>query len=96
MPRVTSPARSTAPALRAVQTPQGFRREVLVEAQPRAPTGELVTDDAGLVERLGRTVLVVAGDPEAFKVTRPLDLLLAQVILAGRASDADAAASDPS
>ena len=47
-------------ALRAVQTPQGFRRDVLVEAN-RAAEGAPVTDDAGLVERLGLTVLVVAG-----------------------------------
>jgi 2-C-methyl-D-erythritol 4-phosphate cytidylyltransferase len=74
--------------LRAVQTPQGFRREVLVEAN-RAAEGASVTDDAGLVERLGLPVLVVAGDPEAFKVTR-------QEILAGRASDADGASDGPS
>ncbi|HYN75659.1 MAG TPA: 2-C-methyl-D-erythritol 4-phosphate cytidylyltransferase [Candidatus Limnocylindria bacterium] len=83
-------------SLRSAQTPQGFRRSVLVEANlaAAAPTaaGAPATDDAGLVERLGRRVLVVPGDPEAFKITRPLDLLLAQAILAGRASDADAAA----
>ncbi len=79
--------------LRAVQTPQGFRRDVLDEATSAAGD-EPVTDDAGLVERLGRPVVVVDGDPEAFKVTRPLDLLLAQVILAGRASEADAASSE--
>ena len=83
-------------SLRAAQTPQGFRRSVLVEANLAAAgpavVGASATDDAGLVERLGRRILVVPGDPEAFKITRPLDLLLAQAILAGRASDADAAA----
>jgi 2-C-methyl-D-erythritol 4-phosphate cytidylyltransferase len=72
-------------ALRAVQTPQGFRRAVL-EAAHAATSGADVTDDAGLVEALGRQVLVVPGSEEAFKVTRPLDLALAEVVLARRRS----------
>jgi 2-C-methyl-D-erythritol 4-phosphate cytidylyltransferase len=68
--------------LRAVQTPQGFRRDLLDQAH----TGDTAaaTDDAALVERLGRTVLTVPGDPEAFKVTRPFDLLVAEAVLRGR------------
>jgi len=70
-------------ALRAVQTPQGFRRTVLEAAHLAA--GELdATDDAGLVERSGGSVLVVPGAEEAFKVTRPLDLELAEAVLARR------------
>ncbi len=73
-------------ALRAVQTPQGFRREVLQDAyRDAAAAGVLdATDDAGLVERLGVPVAVVPGDERAFKVTRPLDLLLADAVLAQR------------
>lgn len=67
-------------ALRAVQTPQGFRREVLERAH--ASTGPALTDDAGLVEAQGEDVTTVAGADEAFKVTRPLDLLLAEALLA--------------
>jgi 2-C-methyl-D-erythritol 4-phosphate cytidylyltransferase len=72
-------------ALRVVQTPQGFRREVLERAHREVPVGNgvEVTDDAGMVERLGVAVVVVEGDPRAFKVTRPLDLLLAETVLAG-------------
>lgn len=71
--------------LRAVQTPQGFDRAVLDEAHRRiAAEGEGATDDAGMVERLGRTVLVVPGHEEAFKITRPLDLVLAEAVLARR------------
>lgn len=67
--------------LRAVQTPQGFRLDVLTQAhQGTSPA----TDDAALVERLGRTVLTVPGDPEAFKVTRPFDLQVAEAVLRGR------------
>ncbi|MDJ1135826.1 2-C-methyl-D-erythritol 4-phosphate cytidylyltransferase [Streptomyces iconiensis] len=71
--------------LRAVQTPQGFARKVLVEAHARvALQGEGATDDAGMVERLGVDVVVVPGHEEAFKVTRPLDLVLAEAVLARR------------
>jgi len=67
--------------LRAVQTPQGFRRDVL-EAAHRAAGGS-VTDDAGLVEAAGVPVVTVPGSPYAFKVTTPLDLLLAEAVLRG-------------
>ena len=70
-------------ALRAVQTPQGFRREVLDTAYAGAESGS-ATDDAGHVERAGGVVVVVPGAEEAFKVTRPLDLVLAEAVLAGR------------
>lgn len=86
-PVVDTPERAT---LRAVQTPQGFRRELLLAVHNRAlaedPTGLPVTDDAGLVEHFGGRVVVVPGHGEAFKVTRPLDLLLAEAVLARRRS----------
>jgi 2-C-methyl-D-erythritol 4-phosphate cytidylyltransferase len=71
-------------ALRAIQTPQGFRRATLTEAHAAADPDAPTTDDAGLVERLGGKVVVVPGDEEAFKVTRPLDLVLAEAVLARR------------
>ncbi|MFD9226136.1 2-C-methyl-D-erythritol 4-phosphate cytidylyltransferase [Streptomyces sp. NPDC060064] len=71
--------------LRAVQTPQGFDRDTLVRAHETvAVNGEGATDDAGLVEQLGTPVVVVPGHEEAFKVTRPLDLVLAEAVLARR------------
>ena len=72
-------------ALRSVQTPQGFRRTVLEEAHLDL-TDEGITDDAGLVERAGYSVIVVPGAEEAFKVTRPLDLVLAEAVLARQRS----------
>ncbi|MDN3296201.1 2-C-methyl-D-erythritol 4-phosphate cytidylyltransferase [Streptomyces ficellus] len=69
-------------ALRAVQTPQGFARDTLLRAH-RTVTGN-VTDDASMVEQLGEPVVVVPGHEEAFKVTRPLDLVLAEAVLARR------------
>ncbi|EGD55399.1 2-C-methyl-D-erythritol 4-phosphate cytidylyltransferase [Gordonia neofelifaecis NRRL B-59395] len=65
--------------LRAVQTPQGFRADVLREAH--RSSGD-ATDDAGLVEALGIPVRVVPGDAMAFKVTTPFDLALARMITA--------------
>jgi len=65
--------------LRAVQTPQGFRRAVLAEAHAAAVDEH--TDDAGLVEKLGLPVWTVPGDEAALKITRPLDLALAELLL---------------
>lgn len=69
--------------LRAVQTPQAFRRAVLEAAHGR-PGAPDATDDAALVEALGLPVVTVPGSPEAFKVTGPLDLSLAEAVVAGR------------
>ncbi|GIW40058.1 MAG: 2-C-methyl-D-erythritol 4-phosphate cytidylyltransferase [Candidatus Binatia bacterium] len=61
--------------LRAVQTPQVFRRSLLAEAHERArQEGYRATDDAALVERLGRPVWVVRGSRENRKITTPEDL----------------------
>ena len=70
--------------LRAVQTPQGFQTEVLRRAYERAAAGAF-TDDASVVETTGTPIQVVEGDPLAFKITTPTDLLLAQALL-GRAT----------
>jgi 2-C-methyl-D-erythritol 4-phosphate cytidylyltransferase len=66
--------------LRAVQTPQGFQTQVLRRAYERATAGGF-TDDASVVEATGTPVQVVAGDPLAFKITTPNDLLLAEALL---------------
>jgi 2-C-methyl-D-erythritol 4-phosphate cytidylyltransferase len=57
--------------VRAAQTPQGFRRRVLLGAYGHSSAD--ATDDAELVERAGGRVVVVDGDPHAFKVTTPED-----------------------
>jgi 2-C-methyl-D-erythritol 4-phosphate cytidylyltransferase len=92
---VATPERAT---LRAIQTPQGFVREVLLHAHERAhgwaqerttdgasesAGGVAVTDDAGLVEACGGRVQVVPGDPRAAKITTPDDLAAAERALAG-------------
>lgn len=67
----------------AVQTPQGFRRDALARAHASGE-GTAATDDAALVEALGETVQLVPGHEDAFKVTVPRDLALAEAMMAHR------------
>ncbi len=65
-----------------VQTPQGFRKDILFAAYQKAKEdGFLGTDDSSLVERLAVPVKVVASDYKNIKVTTPEDLLIAEVFL---------------
>ena len=67
--------------LRRVQTPQGFRYGILKEALARARKDNFLgTDDAVLVERLGRPVEVVEGERTNLKITTPEDLKIAEVL----------------
>lgn len=60
------------------QTPQAFRAAVLAEALRLGPAGAQATDEAGLVERAGRRVALVAGDPRNVKITTGRDLAAAR------------------
>ncbi|MDE0186071.1 MAG: 2-C-methyl-D-erythritol 4-phosphate cytidylyltransferase [Candidatus Poribacteria bacterium] len=63
----------------AVQTPQGFRREVLMGAHQQAQEKGLVaTDDAALVEQLGCRVKLITGSHRNLKITTAEDLLIAE------------------
>jgi 2-C-methyl-D-erythritol 4-phosphate cytidylyltransferase/2-C-methyl-D-erythritol 2,4-cyclodiphosphate synthase len=65
-----------------VQTPQAFRRALLEDAHREAErAGFRGTDDAALVERLGRPVRLVPGAPHNLKVTIPADMMLAEALL---------------
>jgi 2-C-methyl-D-erythritol 4-phosphate cytidylyltransferase len=66
-------------ALRSVQTPQGFQHRVLAAAHAAAT--DPLTDDAGLVEKAGLPVICIPGSELALKITRPLDLILAEALL---------------
>jgi 2-C-methyl-D-erythritol 4-phosphate cytidylyltransferase/2-C-methyl-D-erythritol 2,4-cyclodiphosphate synthase len=63
----------------AVQTPQGFPRDILVRAYAAATSNE--TDDASLVTAIGAPVRIVPGDVLAFKVTTPDDLRRAEQLM---------------
>lgn len=68
--------------LRAIQTPQAFRGDLLRRAHLEV-TGD-ATDDAGMVERLDLPVVVVRGETTNIKVTTPDDLAIARALLAQR------------
>ena len=76
---VSTPDRST---LRAVQTPQVFDFDLLRGALKQAELdGAEVTDDCSAVERLGMTVKTVEGDERNLKVTTPIDLKFAEMLM---------------
>ena len=82
--------------LRAVQTPQGFRLDVLLRAHAHGAhvahdEALAASDDAGLVELLGEPVWVVEGHEDAAKITTARDLAVAELLL----RDAPASASGP-
>jgi 2-C-methyl-D-erythritol 4-phosphate cytidylyltransferase len=62
-----------------VQTPQGFRKEILMNAY-RQYRGKRFFDDAQVVESLGVKVKVVEGDICNFKITYPQDVKLAEIL----------------
>ena len=68
-----------------VQTPQVFRRAALQHALD-VPAEELAraTDDASLIEQRGGKVIVVPASDDNLKVTTPLDLQLAELLLRAR------------
>ena len=68
--------------LRAIQTPQVFDFDMLRGALKKAAQeGATVTDDCSAVERLGLTVKIVEGDERNIKVTTPMDLKIAELLL---------------
>lgn len=75
----STPARK---ALWLAQTPQTFRYRVIRSAHERAETeGFIGTDDASLLERIGKKVHVVIGDYRNIKITTPEDLILAEAFM---------------
>ena len=72
--------------LYAVQTPQVFDRDLIAAALQNAKEQEIaITDDCSAVEALGMPVQLTDGDEENLKITTPLDLELAALILRRRA-----------
>ena len=69
-------------ALRAVQTPQVFDLDLLKGALKKAKQdGAEVTDDCSAVELMGMSVKIVEGDERNIKVTTPMDLKIAEILL---------------
>ena len=76
--------------LRAVQTPQVFRADLLkkayAEVGARLEDRAKATDDASVVEMAGYKVALYDGEPQNLKLTTPTDLSVAEVILANGAN----------
>ena len=69
-------------ALQAVQTPQVFDLDLLKGALTKAELdGAEITDDCSAVERMGMSVRMVEGDERNIKITTPMDLKIAQLLL---------------
>jgi 2-C-methyl-D-erythritol 4-phosphate cytidylyltransferase len=69
-------------ALWEIQTPQAFRKKLIIDAHARAAAeGFQGTDDAMLVERTGAAVYMVEGEKTNFKITFPEDLLFAEALI---------------
>ncbi len=66
-----------------VQTPQGFRKDILIKAYKNLKSGK-VFDDAGAVEAMKKKVKVVDGSYSNIKITYPEDILLAGAIFRNR------------
>jgi 2-C-methyl-D-erythritol 4-phosphate cytidylyltransferase len=72
-------------SLWSVQTPQAFLLSLVIDAHKKAnQENYLGTDDASLIERLGKPVSIVFGEYTNIKITTPEDLLLAKAILDGK------------
>jgi 2-C-methyl-D-erythritol 4-phosphate cytidylyltransferase len=70
-----------------VQTPQTFDYQLIYTAYQRAMEAEVyTTDDSSLVERLGHAVKIVEGSYDNIKITTPVDLCTAKMILERRGS----------
>ena len=66
----------------AIQTPQAFSYPLILEAYKKANEENFHgTDDASLLEKIGKKVHILRGNPLNIKITTPLDLILAQAII---------------
>jgi len=69
--------------VRLVQTPQTFKSDILLEAFKQTYNDKF-TDEASVVESLGKEIYLIEGDYDNIKITRPIDLLIAEKILQER------------
>jgi 2-C-methyl-D-erythritol 4-phosphate cytidylyltransferase len=69
--------------IRIIQTPQTFRSEILLPAYNQE-YDSCFTDEASVVESFGKEVFLIDGEYDNLKVTRPIDIILAEKILQGR------------
>lgn len=72
----------------AVQTPQGFKKEILIKAHQKAQEDNFLgTDEASLVRRIPHPVKLVMGDYNNLKVTTPTDLIIAEMLFSKKVTE---------
>jgi 2-C-methyl-D-erythritol 4-phosphate cytidylyltransferase / 2-C-methyl-D-erythritol 2,4-cyclodiphosphate synthase len=83
--------------LYAIQTPQAFRAGILRSALKQAEeAGFLGTDESSVVRWAGHPVMVVPGSPDNIKITRPLDLEIAELLISKRSEEGNRAGMNES
>ena len=70
-------------SVRIIQTPQTFQSQLLIDAYAQAADPSF-TDDASVVEASGKPVFLIEGEYDNLKITRPIDLLIAEKLLEER------------
>jgi 2-C-methyl-D-erythritol 4-phosphate cytidylyltransferase / 2-C-methyl-D-erythritol 2,4-cyclodiphosphate synthase len=74
--------------LYAIQTPQAFHADILRSALDKAQAaGFLGTDESSVVRWAGHPVVVVPGSPDNIKITRPLDLHIARILISNTGAE---------
>ena len=66
--------------LRLIQTPQVFKQSLITKAYDQ-PFSTSFTDDASVLETMGETIVLTEGNAENIKITRPIDLIIAESLL---------------
>jgi 2-C-methyl-D-erythritol 4-phosphate cytidylyltransferase / 2-C-methyl-D-erythritol 2,4-cyclodiphosphate synthase len=80
----------------AIQTPQAFHADILRSSLDRAmKEGFLGTDESSIVRWAGYPVMMVPGSPDNIKITRPLDLEIAELLLSKRQNRSDEKVGEP-
>lgn len=66
--------------LQLIQTPQVFKCELICKAYEQ-DYSEAFTDDASVLEKMGEEIILTKGNPENIKITRPIDLIIAEALM---------------
>jgi len=66
--------------LQLIQTPQVFKCNLICKAYAQGYSSTY-TDDASVLERMGEKIILIQGNPENIKITRPIDLIIAEALL---------------
>jgi len=65
-----------------IQTPQIFKCALICKAYEQGYS-EAFTDDASVLEKMGEKIVLTKGNPENIKITRPIDLIIAEALMKG-------------